>query len=198
MKVIGLCGGSGSGKSTVASFFHQFGVEILDADAIYREITSYMSECMVALCDAFGEEIVQDGKLNRKALSAIVFEGESAYQNRTLLNHITHKFVKEEIEKRISALRQNGTELVLLDVPLLFESDIDKICDFLVCVTAPLKTRIERLVSRDGITVEMALLRIESQLTDDFLISHTHYHILNDKTPDNAKKQVLEIINKIR
>lgn len=198
MKVIGLCGGSGSGKSTIASFFRDYGVEILDADVIYHEITSYMSDCLTSLRDAFGDAIIQDNTLNRKALSAIVFEGANAHANRKRLNEITHKYVKEEMCRRIMSFEQKGIELVLLDVPLLFESDIDKICDYLICVTAPLETRIERLLKRDGVTRERAMARIASQHTDEYLIAHTHFHIINDQAPCNAKEQVKEIIKKIR
>ncbi len=198
MVVIGLCGGTGSGKSTVATIFQTYGVEILDADAIYREITSYMSDCLIALRDAFGDEIVLNDSLNRSVLRSLVFEGKNAVYNRNLLNSISHKYVKEEMMARISSLEKQGKSTVLLDVPLLFESNIDKICDFLVCVTAPLEMRIDRLLLRDKITREKAISRIDAQLSDEFLISHTHFHILNDKSLSDTENQVEEIINKIR
>ena len=194
MIVIGLCGGTGSGKSTVSSIFHTYGIEVLDADAIYHEITSYMSECLVALREAFGDEMIKNNSLDRKALGALVFGTENATERRALLNSITHKYVKDEILKRIEALEEAGTTAVLLDVPLLFEADIDKICDFLVCVTAPLEERVERLILRDGITREKALSRIEAQLSDDFLIANTHFHIVNDKSLMHTKTQVENII----
>ena len=198
MKVIGLCGGSGSGKSTIASIFRDCGAEILDADAIYHEITSYMSDCLISLRDTFGDAIILNDALNRKALRTIVFEGENARSDLKKLNEITHKYVREEMCRRIMFYRQLGVELVLLDVSLLFESDIDKICDYLICVTAPLEIRIDRLLERDGITRESAMARIQSQHTDEYLIEHTHFHIINDKTLSDAEKQVKEIIKKIR
>ena len=195
MIVIGLCGGTGSGKSTVSYIFHTYGVEILDADVIYHEITSYMSDCLMALREAFGDSIIKENRLDRSSLAALVFQGERREQNRKLLNSITHKYVQEEIERRIRDHQSCGVEKVLLDVPLLFESDIDKICDILVCVTAPLEVRIERLMARDGITREHALARINAQLDDAFLITHTHFHIVNDNSLMNAEEQV-EIIMK--
>ena len=148
MKIIGLCGGSGSGKSTVASIFHKYGVEILDADVIYHEITSSMTDCLLALRNAFGDGIIKENALDRKALGQLVFCGERAKENRLLLNKITHAYVKNEIVQRIEMLKGNGAQMVLLDVPLLFEADIDKICDSLVCVTAPVETRIDRILLR--------------------------------------------------
>ena len=199
MIVIGLCGGSGSGKSTVAKIFQSHGASVLDADAIYHELTSSMTECLLSIREAFGEGVIQDNALNRNALSKIVFSGENASEKRLLLNSITHKYVKDEMIRRMDALAKEGVSMVVLDVPLLFESGIDKLCDCLVCVTAPLEARIQRLLSRDGITREKALARIRSQHTDEFLISHTHFHILNASSLEDTSVQVNNLIkNKIK
>jgi dephospho-CoA kinase len=197
MIVIGLCGGSGSGKSTVSLEFRRLGAEILDADAIYHELTSHMSECLCAIRDAFGEDVIRDGALDRAKLSGVVFGSDQADAKRALLNSITHRYVTNEITDRLAKLRADGVAMAVLDVPLLFEADIDKLCDFLVCVTAPLELRIERLLLRDGMTRERALLRIQAQLTDDFLIANTDFHILNNSSLDFVRQQVNEIINKI-
>lgn len=198
MHIIGLCGQSGSGKSTVADCFSSFGVPVLDADKIYRELTDAPSACLDAIQQAFGEQAVTDcGALNRVFLREVVFASEDASEKRALLNQITHTFVKGEFERRIALLKESGIEAVLLDVPLLFESGIDKLCDFLICVTADEKIRIARIMARDKISQEQALSRIRSQIDEQTLIDKTHFHIRNDEDRASLENQIQQIYKTI-
>ncbi len=197
LKVVGLCGGSGSGKSTVCSVFEQHGVPTIDTDAIYHELTSHDSECLRELVLAFGDEIVRDGALHRPTLAAIVFAKDSDKSLRDKLNKITHKHVLDEVRRRLAELESLGALLTVVDVPLLFESGFDKECDAVIAVVADTDVRVERIIARDSITREHALARISAQYANEWLIEHSDHVIDNNTTTDELAKQICEIINKI-
>lgn len=181
MRIVGLCGGSGSGKSTVASLMSAHGIPTLCADTLYHELVSYRSACVDELCAVFGEGIVNpDGSLDRAALSRIVFsEGGDAERRRKTLNRITHAHVLARAEALIEDMQGNGVSAVLFDAPLLFESGFDKRCDLIVCVVAPLPVRVARLMARDGITEAQAHARIRTQIPDEELIHRCDAVIYN-------------------
>ena len=198
MQTIGLCGQTGSGKSTVAEFFSSKGVPVIDADKVYRELTDSPGACLDAIVRAFGEHAAtSEGRLNRPFLREVVFASENAEKNRETLNRITHAFVKEEIERRIGVYENEGRDLVLLDVPLLFESGIDNLCSVLICVTADEATRLRRIMRRDSITEEQARQRMRTQLDATTLIQRTDFHIQNDKDLESLIKQIELIYKKI-
>ena len=179
MTVLGLTGPTGSGKGMLAEAFRKQGIPVLDTDAVYHELTSKPSPCVSRLQEAFGEGILfPDGSLNRHALGAVVFS-RGAEDKLRLLDEITHKFVLDEVRRRISRLDAD-TPAVLVDAPLLFESGFDAECDIILCVIAKKDVRIERIVRRDGITEEMASARIASQKSDAFLIENSDFVIRND------------------
>lgn len=181
MKIIGLCGGSGSGKGAVCSAFKRLDIPCIDTDAVYRQLTGGDSPCLRALADEFGREIISaDGSLDRKKLASLVFFGDDADNKRLKLNEITHKFILDECRTRINAYAEEGKALAVIDAPLLFESGFDRECDILVCVVADRNIRISRIMSRDGISEQEASRRIDSQLDDKVLISKCHYVIYNN------------------
>lgn len=204
MKIIGLSGGSGSGKGTVSKLFLDYGIHSIDADSVYHQLTSSKSPCLDALVAEFGTEILSnDGSLNRKKLfSTVFYSGDvSAKQNR--LNKITHKFVLERIREIIDEYKKLGAPAVLVDAPLLFESEFNKECDIIISVIAEKSIRTERIIKRDGITLSEAEKRINSQLSDDFLIDNSNYVIKNNKGIEELKdavqsiaKQIMNITNK--
>ena len=200
MTVLGICGGSGSGKSTVADMLADFGVCVLDADRIYHELVDAPSPCVDALVDAFGTQILsQDGALDRRALSRIVFFGDGAGQRLRRLNAITHAFVKERIRQRIAALARQGERFALIDAPLLFESGLHTDCAAVIGVIAEDAVRIERMVRRDGISQEEAERRIRAQLSNDELRRRCDFCVQNDadvQTLGNAVRALWEHINK--
>lgn len=195
MIIIGLCGGSGAGKGTVSGLFLKHGIPSIDADAVYRELTSRGSKLLHTLSNEFGAEILsENGELDRKKLSSIVF---SSPEKRRVLNSITHAEILRETDKRMIEYQKNGAPAVIFDAPLLFESGFDKRCDVIIAVTAPLEIRIERLTERDGISAEMASKRISSQLSDDYLIERSTFVITNDGDISNLQEQTDKIVNKI-
>ena len=192
MRVIGVCGGSGSGKSTVSACFSMLGGLVLDADAIYHELIDAPSPCVDAIVDAFGREVLADGKIDRSKLRSIVFRDKEALRR---LNMISHAFVGNEIDRRLKAAKSKGEAFCVIDAPLLLEAGMDAICDFVVAVVAPVETRIERIVSRDSISPEAARERISQQLPDEELYLRCDSVIRNDGDIDDLMRSCEEILD---
>lgn len=197
MKVIGLVGTTGSGKGAVSEFFKEFGFAVIDTDAVYHEMTRGPSPCLDELRLAFGEEIIRaDDALDRARLSGIVFASGSE-EKRALLNKIAHKHVLDEVRRTVSELEKKDTPLVIVDAPLLFESGFDKECDSILCVSAGKDVRVERIIRRDGITKERALMRIAAQKDDSELERLSDFVIENNGDLTTLKAQVSDFISKI-
>ena len=192
MLVIGLTGPSGAGKSTVCAEFASFGIPVLDADAIYRELILPPSECLDELVEYFGKEILSpDGPLNRRALAARVFTDPRELE---ALNEIAHRYVLKEARKRLKALRDSGSTAAVFDAPQLFESGADQSCNIIVSVLASTETRLHRILLRDHISEEAALQRIQSQKSDHFFRTHSDYVIENDLGAEHLRPKVRKIL----
>lgn len=191
MKIIGVTGGIGSGKTTVSSMFASFGAEVVDADKIARAVTKSSGAAYKEIIDVFGEEILlPDGEINRKALGKIVFQDKKSLE---LLNNITHKYVFDEIKKRIEC---SLAQVVVLDVPLLFSSDFPFECDLTVGVIADKEERIKRVEKRDGLSREEILKRIENQISDEVLRQKADV-IIENNSYDDAKFEAKNILKRI-
>jgi len=196
LKVLGLCGGSGSGKGAVSISFQRYGVPSIDADKVYRDITSCRSECTVELAREFGDAVLQDGgALNRAALRSIVFSGDRMRLSR--LNEISHKYILLEARKRIKEYEKSGAKYVIFDAPLLFESGFNTECDFVIAVIADPNIRIRRIVFRDGLTVDEAKARISAQLSDEYLRGHADFIIENNSDIEALNAAVDEIYKQL-
>ncbi len=196
MLVIGLCGGSGSGKSTAADIFTHYNILPINADLIYRELTSKKTDCLIELVNEFGESILdENGVLDRKSLGAIVYRDEKKLKR---LNSITHFHILASIRAIINDVKSKGYFAVLVDAPLLFESGFDKECDFTIAVIADEKTRVDRIVSRDKISESDAIRRISYQLSNSYLQKNCDYVIYNNSTLDALVKNVNDIVNDIK
>ena len=195
MKIIGLCGGSGSGKGAVGKIFLENGYFTIDTDKVYRDITDNSSRCLDALVCEFGGDILNSyGTLNRKVLADIVFSDKTKLRR---LNTITHKFVLERVRDIITALPSDKYIGAVVDAPLLYESGFDKECDFVIAVVADKELRINRIMIRDGIEREAAYKRINSQTSDDHISALADFTIENNGDISALKDRVLEIIKKI-
>lgn len=197
MRVIGLCGGSGSGKGTVALLFKEYGFASVDTDELYHKITSYISPCLSELISAFGSDIVRDGRLYRPALrEKVFFDGDNSGE-LALLNAITHKHIRAETEALIRKYEKDGAFAVLIDAPLLFESGFDNLCTSVIAVVSDTELRVERIVRRDGIAREQAIRRINSQINDEILIQKSDYVIVNDGDLDTLRERVGAVAEQI-
>ncbi len=196
MFVIGLTGGSGSGKGIVSSVFESAGYLIFDCDAVYHELTSEKTPCTLALADAFGERILTDnGALDRRAMAEIVFaQTEEARSARNTLNRIAHAHVRQAFSLFLS---ENPEDVIVMDAPLLFEAGMENMCDITVAVIAPEKTRVKRIMMRDNISEAAALQRIESQLTDNEFAARCDMTIENNGTLRQLKATTRKLIKKI-
>lgn len=199
MKIIGLCGGSGSGKGFVSSVFLQkYNIPAIDTDKVYHELTSIVGPCLSALAVEFGEGIIShSGSLDRNKLFEIVFSGSDSKEKQERLNKIAHSFIKKRTLEIIEQKKKEGYKAILIDAPLLYESGFDAMCESVILVTAERETRISRITERDNISREKAMRRIDSQLSDLVLLERVDYVIDNSGRQEDTEKQIDDIIKKI-
>ncbi len=163
MKVIGLTGGIASGKSTVSMWFKDAGIPVVDTDFVYKELSKPKKVLYNKLVDAFGTQILKDDdNINWQYFSKFIFLNDS---ERKRLNSLTHPIIKSEVILQLQEFRATNTKIVVLVVPLLFESDFHELCDETICVYANMKTEIERLMNRDHVDLENAKLKIKAQMS---------------------------------
>lgn len=147
------------------------GWTIINADALAREAVVPGSSCVMQLCRAFGEDIrTPDGGINRQALAKRAFRSR---EKTNLLNSIVHPWVFLRTLELINKYRRRRLTHFVFDAPLLFESNADVMCDFVISVVAPESVRVKRIMRRDHLTEEQARLRLSAQYDDDFYISRS-------------------------
>lgn len=160
MLMIGLTGNIGSGKSTVAELLAEHGAKVIDADALAREATADAA-VLDEIAAAFGAHLVTGGSLDRAALAGIVFSDEARRQQ---LNGIIHPYVRRRAAELAAGYRKAGAQVVVQDIPLLYEGNLQDGFDSVIVVTAPPETRLERVRQRSGLTAEEFFRRDASQL----------------------------------
>ncbi|WP_206811472.1 dephospho-CoA kinase [Paradesulfitobacterium ferrireducens] len=180
MHTIGLTGGIGSGKSSVAGWFQTHGVPVLDADKIVHQLLAGNSETIARLAREFGQDILgTDGAVDRRALGRIVFNDEI---RRRRLENILHPQVLAEMERERIVLKNQGEKVCIWDVPLLFEAGMDKFVDEVWVVWVPLETQIGRVLQRDKLSREEILARLQAQMPLEDKASRAETVIDNSKT----------------
>lgn len=187
---MGLTGGIGSGKSTVATMFQDLGAEILDADAIARELLAPGGSMVDEVVAAFGDGIQSSpGVIDRARLAAIVFANDD---ERTRLNGLMHPAVGRETLEQLERVRPDA--IVIVDVPLLVETHQETRYEHIVVVEAPLEVRLTRLVER-GMTANDALVRIRTQASDEQRRAVATWLIHNDGNLEELRNQVAKVWN---
>ena len=193
MIILGITGGSGCGKTTVSKILSENGVDVIDCDLVTRKIVEPNEPALREIEDTFGNEYLNSDKtLNRKKLAGLVFNSP---ENLLKLNRIMHKYVEEYINLYI----QNSTaDIVGIDAAALIESGINKKCDYLLCVLANKDLRLQRIITRDNLSQDEALSRINAQKNDEFYIEKSDYIVYNNGNIDEINEQIIKILNEIR
>ncbi len=195
MKIIGLTGGIGTGKSTVSAYLKEKGCVILDADKMSRQLTAPGGAALPAIKETFGMDVFhEDGTLDRKKLGAIVFNDKEMLK---ALEEITTKKVVEQTIDGLVRLRKAGYGgIVIIDAPLLFECNMEVLADENWLVAADLEVRIERIIKRDGLDRQSILDRINNQMSDEEKMSRADYIINNSGDLEYLYKQIDELIER--
>jgi len=196
MKVIGLTGGIGSGKSTVSQFLRELGAALIDADKAGHEAYQPNTETWREVVAAFGEQVLTpDGEIDRKKLGGIVF---SSPESLARLNLIMHPRMYEMMKAKIEEYRQRGVDVVVLEAAILLEAGWTPLVDEVWVTVAPESTVVERTRERTGLPEEQILARIRSQMSSEERAKHADVVINNDGTQDELKAKVKELWEGIR
>ncbi|RXM41883.1 dephospho-CoA kinase [Flavobacterium sp. YO64] len=187
VKVIGLTGGIGSGKTTIANFFKEKGVPVYIADDEAKKVMQSI-EIIDQIKSVFGETLFENNILNRSKLAEIVFNNADKLAQ---LNAIVHPAVKKDFENWLQ--QHKNDQYVVYEAAILFESGRYKECDYIVTVTAPIEVRIERVIKRDNTTREQVLSRMEMQWNDEKRISLSNF-VINNSNLKIANEEVVKIL----
>ena len=188
--ILGLTGGIASGKSTVSAYLAQNGALIIDADLIARQVVAKKSSGLKQIVAKFGGEILTaSGELDRKKLGKLVFSNKDLLKN---LTDITGPLIRAEILREIEAAKKAQIKLVVLDIPLLFETGYQTLCDKVMVVTVPSEVQLERVMKRDNLSAAEARKRIANQLPASKRNELADVLIDNSKSVAETYQQVLK------
>jgi dephospho-CoA kinase len=190
LKLIGLTGGVGSGKSTVARMFADLGATVVDADKATHAVYAPGTEGFDAIVEAFGPQYVRDGLIDRKRLGDLVFNDEAA---RLRLNEIVHPRVREWMAARTAEAVERGAEVVIQDVALLFENGLQELFSSTVLVYARPQTQIKRLVDQRRVSPDRARSMLAAQMPIEEKRQLATFVIDNDGSLDATRRQVEEV-----
>ena len=185
---LGLTGGIGSGKTTIAKKFIERGIPVLNTDLLARDLMESNETIISSMIKTFGELSYIDNKLNRKYIADIVFNDS---KQLGLLNKITHPIVRQEIIKWMDS---QTTNFCVVESAIMFNSDLYTIFDELICVAAYKETRIERIIKRDNCSKDQALARMDKQISQEEIISKCRFTIVNDSTLLTTDAQIRGIL----
>ena len=191
MRVFGLTGNIGSGKSTVAAMLREAGIPVLDADRISREVTARGGRAYDAVVRTFGREILRDdGSIDRMRLGEIVFADPSL---RAQLEAITHPAIFEAMKEAIARIEREGHRAVVVEATLIHESGKKGLFEAVISVTCDRETAISRLAARDGMSRSQAEARLRAQMPADRKAGASDYVIDNSGSIDETRRQVLAL-----
>jgi dephospho-CoA kinase len=194
LKLIGLTGGAGSGKSTVASMLRELGATVLDADVAAHTVYEPGSLGFDMIESEFGPDYVREGQIDRARLGELVFHDADA---RARLNAIVHPLVREWMSAQTAHALMRGAEVVVQDVPLLYENGLEALYGDVVVVFVPPRVQIERLVGR-GVSEDRARAIVAAQMPIDEKRARARHVIDNSGTLEETRRQVEEVWARVR
>jgi len=196
MKVIGLTGGIGTGKSTVSQFLAELGAVILDADKVGHDMLKPGTEAWREVVAAFGNQILNpDGEINRRRLGEIVFGNPESLSQ---LNQITHPRIAGMVKAQLEEYQRQGVDVVVLEAPLLLEANWTSLVDEVWVTVAPEPTVLKRLKERTGLSRTESLARIRSQLSAEERTRRADVVINTDCELDELKTRVVELWRRLQ
>lgn len=191
--IVGLTGGIASGKSTVSNLFRKYGIEIVDADKVAKEV-SEKKESIEKISNIFGKDILDsDGKIVREKLR------EKAFKNRELLQEL-NKIIHPQVMEYFKRKKEDNSkdEILIFDIPLLYETKMEYLCDKIIVVGVDVQKQIRRVVARDGSSEELAKKIIFNQMPLDEKIKKADIVIMNDGTLDELEAKVMKIYRELK
>ncbi len=193
--IVGLTGGIATGKSTVSQMFKTVDVPVIETDSIARELLAKGTEGYEEVVTHFSKSILlTNNEINRKKLGMIVFGN---HQKRSKLNDIVHPRVKSIVKTEIQKHKELGTKLLILDVPLLFETDFIELVDKTIVVYTPFKNQKERLMERERIDKVYAEMKIRSQMPLNRKVDLADFVIDNSTSILNTRKEFNKILEEL-
>ncbi|MEG0381602.1 MAG: dephospho-CoA kinase [Kurthia sp.] len=190
--IIGLTGSIASGKSTVAKMLEEMNFPIVDADQVARVVVEPGKQALQEIIEQFGEDILlEDGQLNRQKLGSIIFHDPS---KRTVLNNIMHPAIRKEMLAQRDYWVEQGAEVVVMDIPLLFESKLQHFVEKILVVSVKEDTQLTRLMERNQLSEEDAKARISSQLPLSVKEAGADAVIYNNDSVEKTKEQLRYIL----
>jgi dephospho-CoA kinase len=194
MKVLGLTGGVGMGKSTAAGFLLQQGAHVVDTDEIARELVQPGQPALTEIQNRFGKNVLAaNGTLNRAALAHIVFNDASALKN---LEAILHPRIRQRWQSQVEHWRKEGCALAVVVIPLLFETSAEGQFDKIACVACSPQSQHERLLARGWPDAQIRQ-RIAAQLPVEQKLARSHFVVWTEGSPEVHRRQIVEITRKI-
>lgn len=196
--VVGLTGGIATGKSLVARFFRELGAEVVDADKLAHQVTAPGEPALEEIRQAFGPGVfTPQGRLDRRALGRLVFADAG---KRRELERIVHPRIRQRLEEAVARLKTAGAPLIVLEIPLLFETGepLLRLIDRVVVVTAPEAVQLQRLQARNGFTEAEARARVAAQMPLVEKVRRADYVVENGGTPEETRRQVEQIWEAMR
>ena len=191
MKIIGLTGGIGSGKTTVGKWFAENGIPVYDSDTEAKLLIKEDDELRLKIASLLGDEAYENGVYNRKFVAAQVFSNPKLLEK---LNEIVHPAVFEHFHNWV---KNQNSKFIIKEAAILFESGSYKDCDLIISVVAKENIRVERVVKRDGLNPKQVQDRMRTQWTDELRIEHSDFVINNDLDLTHLKSEFQRVYNEL-
>ena len=191
LRIIGLTGGIACGKSHVSQVLQSAGVPVVDGDQLSRGLTAPGGAALADIHAVFGPQVFNpDGTLDRKALGRLVFHDAAELDQ---LNRLMRPLLRRAIDEALASLERSGERLCVMDMPLLYEEGLDRLCSRVWCVHLSRETQLNRLMERDHCTPEEALDRINSQMPVDEKAARADVVISTEGSLEETRQKVLRL-----